>query len=76
MPEPRGEAVRRAALIVNDMHRLRMLLDVPMSDLRDWLAGRADPPIDVFLKAVGLIDAHGTADGRAALRRSQTKGFM
>ena len=73
---PRCEAVRRAAHIVNDMHKVRMLLDVPMRDLRAWIAGRADPPIDVFLKAVDIIEAHGAADSRAASRRSRTSESM
>jgi hypothetical protein len=62
MRTSRCEAVRRAARLVNDTHQLRILLGVALHDLRDWLEGRGNPPIPVFLKAVDLIDAHGEAD--------------
>ena len=36
-----------------------------MNDLYDWLAGHANPPVHVFLKAVDIIEAHA---GRHAAR--------
>jgi hypothetical protein len=54
---PRCHVLRRAADIVGD-RQLRSMLKVSMNDLRDWLAGRANPPAHVFLQAVDIIDAH------------------
>jgi hypothetical protein len=67
MSTPRCEAVRRAAGVVEDLHRLGELLNVSIDELRDWLAGRANPPVHVFLRAVDIIDAQDAA--RIAPRR-------
>lgn len=56
MNDARLEAVTRAARVVNNLERLRALLDVPMSDLHRWLAGAGRPSINVFLRAVDIVD--------------------
>ena len=59
MSSPRCEAVRRAARVIDDLHELSALLDASIDELREWLAGRASPPVHVFLKAVDIVDSHG-----------------
>ena len=54
---PRCHILRRAAQLVGNDYALRLMLKVPMSDLRDWLDGRANPPVRVFLQAVDIIEA-------------------
>ena len=57
MSTPRCEAVRRAAKVVEDLYQLGALLNASLEELHDWIAGRANPPVHVFLKAVDIIDA-------------------
>lgn len=59
MPSPRCEAVRRAASVVDNLHSLGALLDASIDEVRDWLTGRTNPPVHVFLKAVDIIDSRG-----------------
>jgi len=68
MSTPRCEAVRRAAGVVADLQRLGALLNASIDELHDWLAGRANPPVHVFLRAVDIIDAH---DGTGRARRTR-----
>ena len=58
MPNPRCEAVRRAAAIVDNLYRLGAQLNASLEELHDWLAGRGIPPVNVFLKAVDIIERH------------------
>jgi hypothetical protein len=77
MLAPRCEAVRRAANTVDNLHMLRRLLGVPMSQLHDWLAGRGHPPLDAFLKAVDIVDAQSADDGPPVSRpQPNAKGSM
>lgn len=71
---PRCEILRRAAEIVGDLEALRLMLKVPMSDLSNWLAGNANPPVHVFLRSVDIIYADADrrdneASARGAARR-------
>lgn len=59
MLSPRCEAVCRAARLVDNLHYLGALLDASIDEVREWLTGRANPPVHVFLKAVDIIDGHG-----------------
>ncbi len=54
--EVRREALHRAYYAVDqNLERLRCLLGVRPMPLCDWLAGRVDTPLVVFLRAVDLI---------------------
>jgi hypothetical protein len=66
---PRCQILRRAAQLIGDRSSLRSLLNVSMSDLHGWLAGRANPPTQVFLQAVDIIEAHSSDGGRTTFRR-------
>ena len=50
-------ALRRAADILGGKQALRAALHVPLARLDEWLAGKSDPPMDIFLKAVDIISA-------------------
>lgn len=63
-PAPSGEGavadvhvctLMRAAEIAGGEQLLAVLLKVTPSHLRLWMAGYADPPGDVFLRAVDLV---------------------
>jgi hypothetical protein len=66
----RREALHRAYCAVDeDLERLRFLLGVPLMSLCEWLAGRAVPPLPVFLRAVDVIveaGHEGREDARTA----------
>jgi len=63
------EALQRACRVVDgNLDRLCRLLGVPRVALCDWLAGRGEPPLPVFLRAVDLID---DADGGSEQTRKQ-----
>ena len=52
----RLEALQRAYHAVDqDIERLRLLLDVPVTALLHWLEGRTQAPLPVFLRAVDVI---------------------
>jgi hypothetical protein len=57
--------LERAATLVRDEHELALLLKVTPSHLELWLQGRVPPPVDVFLRAVDLIDAYDRTPGSA-----------
>jgi hypothetical protein len=59
MSSPRCEAVRRAARVIDNLHALGAMLDASIDEVRDWLAGRTDPPVNIFLRAVDIIDSYG-----------------
>ena len=52
-----ARALQRAAAILGGKHKLREVLHVPMGRLDQWLDGKDDPPMDVFLRAVDVISA-------------------
>jgi hypothetical protein len=49
------QTLRRAAQIVGDEETLAQALGVTRADLLIWLAGKAQPPMDVFLRAVDIV---------------------
>ena len=54
--DARREALHRAYGVVGaDLERLRCVLEVPRKALSDWLAGRAEVPLPIFLRAVDVI---------------------
>jgi hypothetical protein len=50
-----ARALGRAADILGGKDKLRAALHVPMHSLDEWLAGRGEPPPDIFLKAVDIL---------------------
>jgi len=61
-----ARALRRAADILGGKHTLRAALHVPMARLEEWLEGRADPPMDIFLRAVDIISTPAAPSRPAA----------
>jgi len=59
MLNARCEAVRRAAAVVDNLYYLGALLNASIEELHGWLAGRGNPPVKVFLKAVDIIERDG-----------------
>ena len=55
-----SRALRRAADILGGKDKLRAALRVPMASLEEWLEGKVQPPMDVFLKAVDIISSPGS----------------
>lgn len=50
--------LRRAAEIIGGEQELALVLNVTPSHLALWLGGYAEPPGDIFLRAVDLITEH------------------
>jgi hypothetical protein len=48
-------AVRTAADLLGGPRKLRDRLRVPSADVAAWMAGREEPPTEVFLRVVELI---------------------
>jgi len=59
MTNPRCEAVRRAAAVVDNLRLLGAQLNASIEDLHQWLAGHGNPSVNAFLKAVDIIERHG-----------------
>ena len=67
-----ARALRRAADILGGKDMLRAALHVPMPSLDQWLEGRSEPPVDVFLKAVDILSTPtGSAPATAATLRAR-----
>lgn len=60
--------LRRAVDILGGKDVLRAMLHVPMARLEEWLEGAAEPPMDVFLKAVDVISTPTNAAPPSAAR--------
>ena len=50
-----SRALGRAADLLGGREKLAKVLQVPAADLDAWIADRAKPPRDVFLRVVDLI---------------------
>jgi len=50
-----SRALRRAAELLGGREKLVKLLQIPAADLDSWIADRAKPPRDIFLRVVDLI---------------------
>jgi hypothetical protein len=53
-----ARTLQRAAEIVGGEEQLALKLGVTPSHLALWIKGFADPPLDVFLRAVDLVAEH------------------
>ena len=58
MPTLYARTLSRAAEVVGGEDQLALQLRVTPSHLALWLAGKASPPDDVFLKAVDIVGEH------------------
>ena len=59
-----SRALNRAMELVGGREKLAKILHVTAADLEQWIADRAKPPRDVFLRVVDLIlDETASADG-------------
>jgi hypothetical protein len=71
-PSVYARALRRAADILGGKDKLRAALHVPAHSLDEWLEGRSEPPMDVFLKTVDILSAPlGSASATAATLRAR-----
>jgi hypothetical protein len=50
-----ARTLHKAAEAVGGQKKLARLLRVPLIDLEKWIAGKDEPPMAVFLKAVDLV---------------------
>jgi hypothetical protein len=50
-----SRTLHRACEVLGGMAQLSNHLNVPVSALTDWISGKEDPPLDVFLKAVDVV---------------------
>jgi DNA-binding transcriptional regulator YdaS (Cro superfamily) len=50
-----SRAVQRASELVGGGERLARRLRVPRADIEQWIAGKAKPPREIFLRIVDLI---------------------
>ena len=67
-----ARALSRAADILGGKDLLRAALHVPLHSLEEWLEGRSEPPMDIFLKAVDILSAPtGAAAATAATLRAR-----
>jgi|SRR5688572_8776387 len=58
-------ALARAAGLLGGTRELSARLQVPIPDLTRWLAGKAKPPIAVFLRVVDILMKEGQREVRA-----------
>lgn len=62
-----SRAFSRAAELVGGREKLEKILHVPAAELDRWIADRAKPPRDIFLRVVDLIlDETAPAEGSGA----------
>ena len=57
------ESLCRAANAVGGADVLAQRLQVTIKKLRRWMRGDEDPPMDVFLRAVDLLEKHHPSHG-------------
>ena len=75
MADVHVKTLRRAAELAGGEQELALLLKVTPSHLHLWMMGFADPPGDIFLRAVDLVLEHtlpaakhsGDAEGESRL---------
>jgi hypothetical protein len=50
-----SRTMQKAAQLAGGQKKLARYLRVPMSELERWIAGKGEPPMQSFLKAVDLV---------------------
>jgi len=58
-----SRTLQKAAETAGSQKKLARLLRVPLVDLEKWIAGKDEPPMAVFLKAVDLVLDDTTSPG-------------
>jgi hypothetical protein len=58
-----SRTLQKAAEAAGSQKKLARLLRVPLVDLDKWIAGKDEPPMAVFLKAVDLVLDDTTSPG-------------
>lgn len=59
-----SRAVQKAAELLGGRERLAKVLRVPISEIESWIADRARPPRELFLRVVDIVlDESGPAGG-------------
>jgi hypothetical protein len=58
-----SRTLQKAAEAAGGQKKLARLLRVPLVDLDKWIAGKDEPPMAVFLKAVDLVLDDTTSPG-------------
>jgi len=58
-----SRTLQKAAEAAGSQKKLAHLLRVPLVDLEKWIAGKDEPPMAVFLKAVDLVLDDTTSPG-------------
>ena len=60
-----ARTLHRACEILGGVSQLATHLEVRDADLKRWLDGDEDPPLEVFLAAVDVVLLHADSGGRA-----------
>lgn len=55
LPKVYARTFQKAAELAGGARKLANELHVPVADLEKWLAGEAQPPLTVFLKAIDYV---------------------
>jgi hypothetical protein len=58
-----SRAVQKAADLLGGRERLAKVLLVPIAEIEKWIADRARPPREVFLRVVDIVLDEGGASG-------------
>jgi hypothetical protein len=58
-----SRTLQKAVETAGSQKKLARLLRVPLVDLEKWIAGKDEPPMAVFLKAVDLVLDDTTSPG-------------
>ena len=58
-----SRAIQKAADLLGGRYRLAKLLLVPVSEIDKWIADKARPPREVFLRVVDIVLDEGGASG-------------
>ena len=58
-----SRAIRKAADLLGGRDRLAKVLLVPVEDIDTWIADKAKPPREVFLRVVDIVLDEGGAAG-------------
>jgi hypothetical protein len=60
-----SRAIQKAADLLGGRDRLAKVLLVPVSEIEKWIADKARPPREVFLRVVDIVLDEGAASGES-----------
>lgn len=58
-----SRAIRKAAELLGGRDRLAKVLLVPVAEIEEWIADKARPPREVFLRVVDIVLEEGGVSG-------------